>query len=97
MLGNDDATDVAVLSVDPSGLTLHPLALGSSASLAIGCRVAAIGDPFTYERSLSTGIVSGLDRTIRRPTASPSRTRSRPTRRSTPATPAARCSTRAAR
>ena len=67
VLGTDNATDVAVLSVDPSGLTLHPLALGSSASLAIGDQVAAIGDPFTYERSLSTGVVSGLDRTISAP------------------------------
>jgi putative serine protease PepD len=67
VLGTDEATDVAVLSVDPSGLSLHPLALGSSASLAIGDQVAAIGDPFTYQRSLSTGVVSGLDRTISAP------------------------------
>jgi S1-C subfamily serine protease len=67
VLGKDNATDVAVLSVDPSGLTLHPLALGSSASLDVGDAVAAIGDPFTYERSLSTGVVSGLDRTISAP------------------------------
>jgi putative serine protease PepD len=67
LLGKDDATDVAVLSVDASGLTLHPLALGSSASLDVGDAVAAIGDPFTYERSMSTGIVSGLDRTISAP------------------------------
>jgi len=67
LLGKDNATDVAVLSVDPSGLTLHPLALGSSAALSVGDQVAAIGDPFTYERSLSTGIVSGLDRTISAP------------------------------
>ena len=58
---------LAVLSIDPSGLTLHPLALGSSAALGIGDQVAAIGDPFTYERSLSTGVVSGLDRTISAP------------------------------
>ena len=67
LLGKDNATDVAVLSVDPSGLTLHPLALGSSASLNVGDQLAAIGDPFTYERSMSTGIVSGLDRTISAP------------------------------
>ena len=67
LLGKDNATDVAVLSVDPSGLTLHPLALGSSATLDVGDQLAAIGDPFTYERSLSTGIVSGLDRTISAP------------------------------
>jgi len=67
LLGQDNATDVAVLSVDASGLTLHPLALGSSASLQVGDAVAAIGDPFTYQRSMSTGIVSGLDRTISAP------------------------------
>jgi putative serine protease PepD len=67
VLGKDNATDVAVLSVDPSGLTLHPLALGSSASLNVGDPVATIGDPFTYQRSMSTGIVSGLDRTISAP------------------------------
>jgi putative serine protease PepD len=67
LLGKDNATDVAVLSVDASGLTLHPLALGSSASLQVGDAVAAIGDPFAYQRSMSTGIVSGLDRTISAP------------------------------
>ncbi len=67
LLGQDNATDVAVLKVDPSGLTLHPLALGSSANLDVGDAVAAIGDPFTYDRSISTGIVSGLDRTISAP------------------------------
>ena len=67
VLGQDDATDVAVIKVDPSGLTLHPLELGSSASVGVGAPVAAIGDPFGYERSLSTGIVSGVDRTIQAP------------------------------
>ena len=65
--GKDDATDVAVLKIDPSGLTLHPLKLASSSSLAVGSAVAAIGDPFGYARSISTGIVSGLDRTIQAP------------------------------
>ena len=65
--GKDDATDVAVLKVDASGLTLHPLALASSASLNVGDGVAAIGDPFGYARSISTGIVSGVDRTIKAP------------------------------
>jgi putative serine protease PepD len=65
--GKDDATDVAVLKVDASGLNLHPLALASSASLDVGQNVAAIGDPFGYARSISTGIVSGVDRTISAP------------------------------
>jgi putative serine protease PepD len=67
VLGKDDATDVAVIKIDPSGLTLHPLTLGSSASLQVGRQIAAIGDPFGYDRSLSTGIVSGVDRTIQAP------------------------------
>ncbi len=67
LLGSDDATDVAVLKIDPSGLTLHPLTLGSSAALDVGDAVAAIGSPFGYEQSLSTGVVSGLDRTIQAP------------------------------
>jgi putative serine protease PepD len=67
LLGKDDATDVAVLKVDASGLTLHPLALGNSAALGAGDDLAVIGDPFGYQRSISTGIVSGLDRTIQAP------------------------------
>jgi putative serine protease PepD len=67
VLGRDNATDIAVLKIDPTGLTLHPLALGSSASLNVGVAVAAIGDPFGYDRSISTGSVSGLDRTIEAP------------------------------
>ena len=67
VLGTDNATDVAVLKIDASGLNLHPLTIGSSAALGPGDTVAAIGDPFTYDRSISTGIVSGLDRTIQAP------------------------------
>ena len=67
VLGTDNATDIAVLKIDPTGLTLHPLKLGSSASIGIGDAVAAIGDPFSYERSISTGIISGVDRTIEAP------------------------------
>jgi putative serine protease PepD len=67
VLGKDDANDIAVLGIDASGLKLHPLTLGSSASVGVGAAVAAIGDPFGYARSLSTGIVSGVDRTIQAP------------------------------
>ena len=67
LTGKDDATDVAVLKVNPSGLTLQPLELGNSAALDVGDAVAAIGSPFGYEDSLSTGVVSGLDRTIEAP------------------------------
>jgi putative serine protease PepD len=64
VLGKDSATDVAVLKVNPAGLTLHPLALGTLRSLRIGDPLLVIGDPFGYPRSASVGIVSGLGRTI---------------------------------
>lgn len=67
LVGQDDSTDLAVLSIDPEGLTLHPLEAGSSADLEIGDAVMAIGSPFGYEQSVSTGVVSGLDRTIEAP------------------------------
>jgi putative serine protease PepD len=67
VLGTDTSNDVSVLHVSPSGLTPHPLALGSTASLLVGDPVAVIGDPFGYNRSLSTGVVSALDRTIQAP------------------------------
>jgi S1-C subfamily serine protease len=67
VLGLDRSTDVAVLNVSPAGLDLHPLPLGSARSLSVGDPVAVIGDPFGYNRSLSTGVVSALDRTIATP------------------------------
>ena len=65
--GKDDATDIAVLKIDPTGLKLSPLKLGDSSSIDVGASVAAIGDPFGYDRSISTGIISGVDRTIQAP------------------------------
>ena len=67
VLGNDDGSDVAVLHVNPAGLTLHPLPFGSSAALAVGDPLAVLGDPLGFDRSLSTGVVSALDRTIEAP------------------------------
>lgn len=67
VLGVDRATDVAVLKINASGLTLHPLPLGSSQALVVGDRLAVVGDPFQYDRSLSTGVVSALDRTMPAP------------------------------
>lgn len=64
LLGEDPSTDVAVLRVEPAGLALHPLTLGSSRSLAVGDPLALIGSALGFKASLSTGVVSGLDRTI---------------------------------
>jgi S1-C subfamily serine protease len=62
--GFDPFSDVALLKVDPAGLTLRPLPLGSTADLHVGAPVAAIGSPFAEEQSLSVGVISGLDRSI---------------------------------
>ncbi len=67
VLGTDDASDIAVIRFDPEGEELHPLELGDSSALKVGASVAAIGAPFEYAWSFSTGIVSGLDRTIEAP------------------------------
>jgi putative serine protease PepD len=60
----DAATDVAVLKIDPAGLGLHPVTLGTLTDHRVGDPVAVVGDPFDVQRSLSTGVISGLDRTI---------------------------------
>jgi S1-C subfamily serine protease len=65
IVGDDPNADVALLKVDPAGLSLTPLRLGRSASLTVGQPVAAIGSPFGERQSLSIGVVSALDRTIR--------------------------------
>jgi putative serine protease PepD len=67
VLGTDTSNDVSVLHVNSSGLTLQPLVLGSVQSLVAGDPLAVIGDPFGYNRSLSTGVVSGLGRTVQAP------------------------------
>jgi S1-C subfamily serine protease len=67
VMGADTASDVALLRVDPSGMTLRPLPLGTLSGHRVGDAVAVIGDPFNVQRSLSTGIISGLDRTIPAP------------------------------
>jgi S1-C subfamily serine protease len=67
--GYDPEADIALLEVDPDGLTLRPLPLGESDKVDVGMPVAAIGSPFSEERSLSVGVVSAIDRTIRGLTA----------------------------
>ena len=97
VVGADLNSDVALLKVDPAGLSLTPLSLGVSHGLKVGDPVAAIGSPFGEQQSLSVGVISALNRNIDSLTSFRSATPSRPTPPSTPATRAARCSTRAAR
>ncbi len=64
IVGHDPNADVALLKVDPQGLSLTPLRLGESHTIAVGEPVAAIGSPFGERQSLSIGVISALDRTI---------------------------------
>jgi S1-C subfamily serine protease len=64
IVGFDPFSDVALIKVDPKGLTLRPLKLGSIDDVHVGEPVAAIGSPFGEERSLSVGVVSATDREI---------------------------------
>ncbi len=64
IVGFDPFTDVALLKIDPAGLHLHPLELGSSRDLRVGAPVVAIGSPFGEDRSLSAGIISATGRSI---------------------------------
>jgi S1-C subfamily serine protease len=64
IVGYDPNADVALLRLDPSGLTLRPLPLGTTAHLKVGAPVAAIGSPFGEEQSLSVGVISATQRSI---------------------------------
>jgi 2-alkenal reductase len=64
VVGFDPFADVALLKVDPEGLDLRPLKLGSENDVEVGEPVAAIGSPFGQQQSLSIGVVSASDRTI---------------------------------
>lgn len=65
VVGRDPDTDLAVIKIDPpaGGLTIVPL--GDSDRLVVGQKVLAIGNPFGLDRTLTTGIISGLQRPIR--------------------------------
>jgi S1-C subfamily serine protease len=65
--GRDRSSDLALLKVDPDGLDLRPLTLGSSADVKVGDPTVAIGNPFGLERTLTTGVVSALQRRIEAP------------------------------
>lgn len=65
VVGRDPDTDLAVIKIQPpaTGLTVVPL--GDSDNLIVGQKVLAIGNPFGLDRTLTTGIISGLQRPIR--------------------------------
>jgi S1-C subfamily serine protease len=64
LVGQDIDSDLAVIQVDELPAKIEPLVLGSSDDLAVGQLVAAIGNPFGEQGSMSLGIISGLDRAL---------------------------------
>jgi S1-C subfamily serine protease len=64
IVGTDPNADVALLRIDPSGLPLRSLTLGSSANLVVGSPVATLGTPLGHQGSMSVGVISGTNRAI---------------------------------
>jgi S1-C subfamily serine protease len=67
VVGTDPGTDIALLKVEAPSKELHPLTLGHSAEVEVGDPVVAIGNPFGLDRTVTSGIVSALQRQIQAP------------------------------
>jgi S1-C subfamily serine protease len=65
VVGTDPHTDLAVIKVDVPAIMLHPVELGESDTLRVGQRAIAIGNPFGFERTVTTGIISAVGRVLR--------------------------------
>src|SRR5246500_3688527 len=63
-IGADQRNDVALVKIDPKGKKIVTLSLGDSTSLQVGQKVLAIGNPFGFQSTLTTGVVSALGRTV---------------------------------
>src|SRR6266851_4756325 len=63
-IGADQRNDVALIKIDPAGKPLAVLPLGDSSALQVGQKVLAIGNPFGFQSTLTTGVVSALGRTV---------------------------------
>lgn len=67
VIGKDPSNDLAVLRIPTEGLTMHVLTLGDSSKVQVGDPVLAIGNPFGLDRTLTTGVISALQREITAP------------------------------
>jgi S1-C subfamily serine protease len=65
VIGEDASNDVAVVRVRVPTDRLVPVALGDSSKLLVGQKILALGNPFGLERTLTSGIISSLDRSLR--------------------------------
>ncbi len=64
VVGTDPGNDMAVIKASVNASELHPATLGDSSTVKVGNVVAAIGNPFGLEGTFTTGVISGLDRTL---------------------------------
>ena len=64
LIGDDPRNDIALIQIDAAGHNFTPLTLGDSRNLVVGQRALAIGNPFGFSSTLTTGIVSALGRTV---------------------------------
>jgi S1-C subfamily serine protease len=64
VVGTDPGDDVALVKVTADSSELHPATLGDSDAVKVGQVVAAIGNPFGLDGTFTTGVISGLDRTL---------------------------------
>ncbi len=64
LVGADKVNDTAVIKIDAEPDVLHPVPFGDSTHLKVGMKVYAIGNPFGLERTLTTGIISSLNRSL---------------------------------
>ncbi len=67
VVGTDLSTDLAVIKVDPKETDLRPIELGDSKAVRVGDPAIAIGNPFGFDRTVTTGIVSAQQRQIEAP------------------------------
>jgi S1-C subfamily serine protease len=67
VVGTEPNSDLALLKVEAPASKLHPLKLGDSAQMEVGDPVVAIGNPFDLQRTVTSGIVSALQREIQAP------------------------------
>ena len=65
VVGRDPDTDLAVIKIDVPAGQLTVVDFGDSESLVVGQKVLAIGNPFGLDRTLTTGVISGLQRPLR--------------------------------
>lgn len=71
LVGVEPDKDIAVLKINTEGTSLSPIPVGTSKDLRVGQRVYAIGNPFGFDHTLTTGVISGLGREIKSVTDRP--------------------------